>query len=64
MIELAARAGRNEYVEILGYLRRTGIVRVDETGMQLDGEKAGIWMFRTAKDTLFTFRETRGNGVP
>jgi transposase len=62
--ERAARAGREEYEQIKEAIRRADVVHVDETGMNLDGEQAWIWTFRTDEHTLFVVRESRGSSVP
>ena len=62
--ERVARAGRGEYEQIRTALREADVVHVDETGMNLDGEQAWIWTFRSEEHTLFAVRESRGSSVP
>ena len=63
-VERMARAGREEYEEIRGRIREADVVHVDETGMSIDGEQGWIWTFKTAEETLYVIRESRGSTVP
>jgi len=39
------------------------VVHIDETGMNLDAERAWIWTLRTDENTLLMVRESRGSSV-
>src|SRR6056297_376937 len=62
--ERAARAGRCEYEQIRREIQDADVVHIDETGVKRDGEQAWIWTFRTARNTLYAVRESRGSDVP
>jgi transposase len=58
-------ACKNEYGELIQRIRNSRWVHVDETGMKVNGEKWGLWGFRTDKaDVLAVIRKSRGKKVP
>jgi len=54
---------RPEYDGILGRIRASEVVYVDETGVHVDGVRGWIWVFTTRRETLFVIRRSRGKKV-
>jgi transposase len=54
---------RPEYEAILGRIRVSPVVYVDETGVNVDGVRHWIWVFTTRSETLFAVRRSRGKKV-
>jgi len=54
---------RPEYEAILGRIRASEVVYVDETGVHVDGVRGWIWVFTTPSETLFVIRRSRGKKV-
>lgn len=54
---------RPEYDGILGRIRASEVVYVDETGVRVDGVRGWIWVFTTRRETLFVIRRSRGKKV-
>ena len=61
----AAEAVQSDYDAILTKIRDSPILYVDETGIQVQGEKHWIWtfMFITPSETFFVIRKSRGTKV-
>jgi transposase len=54
---------RPEYETILGRIRASEVVYVDETGVHVDGVRHWVWVFTTPCETLFVIRRSRGKKV-
>lgn len=54
---------RPEYEGILGRIRASDVVYVDETGVRVDGARYWIWVFTTRYEALFVIRGSRGKKV-
>jgi len=54
---------RPAYEKIMGQIRGSPVVYVDETGEKVDGRKYWLWCFTTDLDTLVVVRKTRGKKV-
>jgi len=52
-----------EYKRILGRIRVSPVVYVDETGARVDGRRYWVWVFTTETDTLIVIRKSRGKRV-
>ena len=60
LAERTATAASSEYKKLVGKIRKSEIVNVDETGISMNGKKWWIWTFVTAEETIFTIRSSRG----
>jgi transposase len=54
---------RPEYEAILGRVRASPVVYVDETSFRVDGKRHWVWVFTTGTDTLLVVRRSRGKKV-
>jgi len=54
---------RPEYEAIMGRIRASDVVYVDETGVHVDGARHWIWVFTTRSETLYAVRRSRGKKV-
>lgn len=52
-----------EYLLIVGRIRKSKFVHIDETGLRVNGVKYWIWVFTTNNDTLIVIRPSRGKNV-
>lgn len=54
---------RPEYASLLGRVRASPVVYVDETGLHLDGVRHWIWAFTCDSGTVYAIRRSRGKRV-
>ena len=59
----AADAVQSEYNAILDRVRKALILYVDETSIDVQGEKHWIWVFTTPSETFVAIRKSRGMNV-
>jgi len=63
IISRVADASTGEYNELLGRIRRSPKVYVDETSFSVLGKNWWLWVFRTDTDILIAFHESRGHFI-
>jgi len=64
MILRVGEVSEKEYREIIARIRAADWVHIDETGMNVNGEKWWLWIFRSNKgDVLVVIRKSRGEKV-
>jgi len=51
------------YAEILGDIRKSGILQADETGWRVNGKNWWLWVFGTADSAFYTIDRSRGKDV-
>jgi len=54
---------RKEYEKIMGRVKSSKAVHIDETKIRVDGKTYWIWIFHTKTDTLIVIRKSRGMKV-
>ena len=59
----AADAVQSEYDNILDRIRKAQILYVDETSIDVQGDKHWIWVFATTSETFVAIRKSRGMNV-
>lgn len=55
---------RSRYDAILGRIRNSPYIHIDETELRVGGRTYQVWVFTTPTDTLYVIRPTRGQTVP
>lgn len=63
-IRRLARWLDGKYQELIGKMRASRQVHVDETGWRIDGKNAWLWAFTDPTFTLYHVDESRGGKVP
>ncbi|MCL2643758.1 MAG: IS66 family transposase, partial [Candidatus Bathyarchaeota archaeon] len=54
---------KEEYENVIGQIRASPVVNVDETSLKVDGVNYWLWVFVTSVCTLFVIRKSRGKKV-
>ena len=54
---------KEEYENVIGQIRVSPVVNVDETSLKVDGVNYWLWVFVTSVCTLFVIRKSRGKKV-
>jgi transposase-like protein len=66
VLELNNRTAKKlspQYLKLVGFIRNSRFVFVDETGLRVAGAKYWVWVFTTEKETLVVIRPSRGKNV-
>jgi len=53
---------KEEYENVIGQIRASPVVNVDETSLKVDGVNYWLWVFTTAVCTLFVIRKVVAKG--
>jgi hypothetical protein len=51
------------YAEILGDIKKSGILQADETGWRVNGKNWWLWVFGTTSSAYYTIDKSRGKNV-
>jgi transposase len=58
-----AEKARPVYADLLGLIRRSSVVHVDETGWRIDTLAGWLWVFTNADATVYTIADNRSSDV-
>ncbi len=66
VLELNNRTAKKlspQYLKLVGFIRNSRFVFVDETGLRVAGKRFWVWIFTTDTTTLVVIRPSRGKNV-
>ncbi len=66
VLELNNRTAKKlspQYLKLIGFVRKSSFIFVDETSLRVAGSKYWVWIFTTEKATLVVIRPSRGKNV-
>jgi hypothetical protein len=63
LLDRGALLFKQKWKEVRELIRTAQAVNIDETGWRIDGQRAWLWVFNTAKGLSFEIAPSRGKGI-